>query len=43
MNPYAELVPLKICDSDGFCPSYAITKAISYAMDQNIDVINMSL
>ncbi len=43
MNPYVELVPLKICDSDGFCPSYAITRAVSYAMEQNIDVINMSL
>ncbi len=43
VNPYVELIPLKICDENGMCPSYAITQAIAYADENNIDIINMSL
>jgi subtilisin family serine protease len=41
--PHAQIVPLKICDASGFCPTYAVFKAVSYAIDKNIAVINMSL
>lgn len=43
VNPYVEIVPLKICTASGYCPSYAITNALKYAADQQIDVLNMSL
>ena len=43
MNPYIELVPLKICNAQGFCPSYAALRALDYAREENIDIINMSL
>lgn len=43
VNPYVELIPLKICNKDGFCPSYAITKALSYSIENDIDIVNMSL
>jgi hypothetical protein len=43
VNPYVELVGLKICDNKGFCPSYSVLKALSYAKENNFDVLNMSL
>jgi len=43
VNPYVELVPLKICNKRWFCPSYAVIKALDYAKEQKIDVLNMSL
>ena len=43
VNPYVELVPLKICTSRGFCPSYAVLRALDYAKKQKIDILNMSL
>jgi subtilisin family serine protease/uncharacterized protein YozE (UPF0346 family) len=43
VNPWTELTALKICDSKGFCPSYAVIKALSYAKEQHFDVVNMSL
>ena len=43
VNPYVELVPLKICTERGFCPSYAVLRALDYAMTQEIDILNMSL
>jgi len=43
VNPYVELVPLKICNAQGFCPTYAVTQALSYAKENNIDILNMSL
>lgn len=43
VNPFVELVPLKICDAKGFCPSYAVLKSLSYAKEKNIEVLNMSL
>jgi len=43
VNPYVELIPLKICTSTWFCPSYAVIRALDYAKNQDIDIINMSL
>ena len=43
VNPYVELVPLKICNSSGFCPSYAVISALEYIQQNDIDVVNMSL
>jgi hypothetical protein len=43
VNPYVEIVPLKICTAKGYCPSYAITNALKYSADQGIDILNMSL
>jgi subtilisin family serine protease len=43
INPTVELVALKICTAQGYCPSYAITNAIKYAADKGIEVLNMSL
>jgi len=43
VNPYVELVPLKICTDKGFCPSYAVIRALEYAKEQKIDILNMSL
>ena len=43
VNPYVELIPLKICTQRGFCPSYAVLRALDYASTQKIDILNMSL
>ena len=43
VNPYVEFVPLKICNSRGFCPSYWVIKALDYAKTEKIDILNMSL
>ncbi len=43
VNPHADLVPLKICNASGFCPSYAVIRALDYATEQDIDILNMSL
>ena len=43
VNPDVDLVPLKICTSSGFCPSYAVIRAVEYASEQDIDILNMSL
>lgn len=43
VNTNVEIVPLKICTSSWYCPSYAIINAIAYASQEWIDVINMSL
>jgi thermitase len=43
VNPYVELVPLKICNAQWFCPTYAVTQALAYAKENNIDILNMSL
>ena len=43
VNPYVQLVPLKICTKTGFCPSYAVIKALEYTKDQGVDIVNMSL
>jgi len=43
VNPYVTLVPLKICTNKGFCPSYAVLRALEYAKESRIDILNMSL
>jgi len=43
VNPYVDLVPLKICTNRGFCPSYAVLRALEYSKENNIDILNMSL
>jgi subtilisin family serine protease len=39
----AQILPLKVCNSQGSCPVDAIASAIRYAADKGADVINMSL
>jgi subtilisin family serine protease len=40
--PNVGLVPVKVCDSSGFCYASAVIDGITYAGDQRFDVINMS-
>ncbi len=40
--PNITLVPVKVCDSTGFCYASAAVDGITYAGDQKFDVINMS-
>lgn len=43
VNPNVELVGLKICDSSWFCPTYWVLKALEYAKENKLDILNMSL
>jgi subtilisin family serine protease len=40
--PNVTLVPVKVCDSSGYCYVSAVIDGITYAGDQQFDVINMS-
>jgi subtilisin family serine protease len=40
--PNVTLVPVKVCDSSGYCYASAVVDGITYAGDQKLDVINMS-
>ncbi|MDQ3894585.1 MAG: S8 family serine peptidase [Actinomycetota bacterium] len=40
--PNVTLVPVKVCDSTGYCYVSAVVDGITYAGDQKFDVINMS-
>jgi subtilisin family serine protease len=40
--PNVTLVPVKVCDTSGFCYVSAVVDGITYAADQKFDVINMS-
>ena len=40
--PNATLVPVKVCDSSGFCYASGVVDGITYAGDIRLDVINMS-
>ena len=40
--PNVTLVPVKVCDSSGYCYASAVVDGITYAGDQQLDVINMS-
>jgi lantibiotic leader peptide-processing serine protease len=40
--PNVTLVPVKVCDTSGFCYASAVVDGITYAGDQKLDVINMS-
>lgn len=43
VNPRVQFVPLKICNAQGFCPSYGVIRALDWVQTNNIDVVNMSL
>ncbi|MGH2357510.1 MAG: S8 family serine peptidase, partial [Candidatus Limnocylindria bacterium] len=40
--PNVTLVPVKVCDTSGFCYATGVVDGITYAGDQQFDVINMS-
>lgn len=40
--PNVTLVPVKVCDTAGYCYASAVVDGITYAGDQQFDVINMS-
>jgi subtilisin family serine protease len=40
--PNVTLVPVKVCDSTGFCYASAAVDAITYAGDAKLEVVNMS-
>jgi subtilisin family serine protease len=40
--PNVTLVPVKVCDSSGYCYVSAVVDGITYAGDAKLDVINMS-
>ncbi len=40
--PDVTLVPVKVCDSSGYCYADAVVEGITYAGDAQLDVINMS-
>jgi hypothetical protein len=40
--PNVTLVPVKVCDATGFCYASPVVDGITYAGDQQFDVINMS-
>jgi subtilisin family serine protease len=40
--PNVTLVPVKVCDTSGYCYASAVVDGITYAGDQQFDVINMS-
>jgi subtilisin family serine protease len=40
--PNVTLVPVKVCDSSGYCYASAVVDGLTYAGDQQLEVINMS-
>ncbi|HEX6131706.1 MAG TPA: S8 family serine peptidase, partial [Actinomycetota bacterium] len=40
--PNVTLVPVKVCDASGYCYASAVVDGITYAGDEQFDVINMS-
>jgi lantibiotic leader peptide-processing serine protease len=40
--PNVTLVPVKVCDTSGYCYASAVVDGITYAGDQKLDVVNMS-
>jgi subtilisin family serine protease len=40
--PNVTLVPVKVCDTSGFCYASGVVDGITYAGDEKLDVINMS-
>jgi subtilisin family serine protease len=40
--PDVTLVPVKVCDAEGFCYASSVVEGITYAGDAQLDVINMS-
>ncbi len=41
--PNVTLVPVKVCDAEGYCYASSVVEGITYAGDAELDVINMSL
>jgi subtilisin family serine protease len=41
--PNVTLVPVKVCDAEGYCYASSVVEGIKYAGDAKLDVINMSL
>ena len=41
--PNVTLVPVKVCDAEGYCYASSVIEGITYAGDAELDVINMSL
>jgi subtilisin family serine protease len=40
--PNVTLVPVKVCDAEGYCYASSVVEGITYAGDAELDVINMS-
>jgi subtilisin family serine protease len=40
--PNVTLVPVKVCDASGYCYASSVVDGITYAGDNNLEVINMS-
>jgi lantibiotic leader peptide-processing serine protease len=40
--PNVTLVPVKVCDAEGYCYASSVVEGITYAGDAKLDVINMS-
>ena len=40
--PNVTLVPVKVCDTEGYCYASSVVEGITYAGDEEFDVINMS-
>lgn len=40
--PNVTLIPVKVCDTSGYCYASAVTDGITYSGDQKFEVINMS-
>jgi subtilisin family serine protease len=40
--PNVTLVPVKVCDTEGYCYASSVVEGITYAGDAKLDVINMS-
>ena len=40
--PNVTLVPVKVCDAEGYCYASSVVEGITYAGDEKFDVINMS-
>jgi lantibiotic leader peptide-processing serine protease len=40
--PNVTLVPVKVCDTEGYCYASSVIEGITYAGDAQLDVINMS-
>jgi subtilisin family serine protease len=40
--PNVTLVPVKVCDAEGYCYASSVVEGITYAGDEELDVINMS-
>lgn len=40
--PNVTLVPVKVCDAEGYCYASSVVEGITYAGDAQLDVINMS-